>query len=35
MGKIRDVVRLPLVSVTPATRDALRSALQAAGAHVR
>jgi 4-hydroxy-tetrahydrodipicolinate synthase len=35
MGKIRDVVRLPLVPVTPATRDALRSALQAAGAHVR
>jgi 4-hydroxy-tetrahydrodipicolinate synthase len=35
MGKIRDVLRLPLVPVTPATRDALRSALQAAGAHVR
>jgi 4-hydroxy-tetrahydrodipicolinate synthase len=35
MGKIRDVLRLPLVPVTPATRDALRGALQAAGAHVR
>jgi 4-hydroxy-tetrahydrodipicolinate synthase len=35
MGKIHDMLRLPLVPVTPATRDALRSALQAAGAHVR
>ncbi len=35
MGKIRDVLRLPLVPVTPATRDALRGALQEAGVHVR
>ena len=35
MGKIRDVLRLPLVPAGQATRDALRSALQTAGAHVR
>jgi len=35
MGKMRDVLRLPLVPVTSATRDALRAALVAAGAHVR
>jgi 4-hydroxy-tetrahydrodipicolinate synthase len=35
MGKIRDVLRLPLVPVGQTTRDALRSALQTAGAHVR
>jgi 4-hydroxy-tetrahydrodipicolinate synthase len=35
MGKIRNVLRLPLVPVGPATGDALRAALQAAGAHVR
>jgi len=35
MGKVRDVLRLPLVPVTAATRDALRSALSAAGVHVR
>jgi 4-hydroxy-tetrahydrodipicolinate synthase len=35
LGKIRDVLRLPLVPVGPATRAALRSALQAAGVHVR
>ena len=35
MGKIRDVLRLPLVPAGPATRDALRTALLAAGAHVR
>jgi 4-hydroxy-tetrahydrodipicolinate synthase len=35
LGKIRDVLRLPLVPVGPATRDALRAALQAAGADVR
>lgn len=35
MGKIRDVLRLPLVPAAPPTREALRSALQAAGAHVR
>lgn len=35
MGKIRNVLRLPLVPVGPATGDALRSALQSAGVHVR
>ena len=35
MGRIRDVLRLPLVPARPATRDALRAALAAAGAHVR
>ena len=35
MGKIRNVLRLPLVPVGPATGDALRSALQTAGVHVR
>jgi 4-hydroxy-tetrahydrodipicolinate synthase len=35
LGKIRDVLRLPLVPVGPATREALRSALGTAGAHVR
>lgn len=35
MGKIREVLRLPLVPVTPATRDALRGALQGTGVHVR
>jgi 4-hydroxy-tetrahydrodipicolinate synthase len=35
LGKIRDVLRLPLVPASPSTRDALRSALAAAGAHVR
>ncbi len=35
MGKIRDVVRLPLVPVTAATREAVRTALQALGVHVR
>ena len=35
MGKIKDVLRLPLVPVTQPTRDALRAALQAAGIHVR
>jgi 4-hydroxy-tetrahydrodipicolinate synthase len=35
MGKIKDVLRLPLVPVTQPTRDALRVALQAAGIHVR
>ena len=35
MGKVRDVLRLPLVPVTQPTRDALRTALQANGAHVR
>jgi 4-hydroxy-tetrahydrodipicolinate synthase len=35
LGKIRDVLRLPLLPAGAATRDALRSALQAAGAHVR
>jgi 4-hydroxy-tetrahydrodipicolinate synthase len=35
LGKIRDVLRLPLVPVGSATRDALRRALQTAGAHVR
>ena len=35
MGKIRDVLRLPLVPAGPATREALRTALLAAGAHVR
>ena len=35
MGKIMDVLRLPLVPVTQPTRDALRAALQAAGIHVR
>jgi 4-hydroxy-tetrahydrodipicolinate synthase len=35
MGKIRDVLRLPLVPVSKSTREALRTALQAAGVHVR
>lgn len=35
MGKIRNVLRLPLVPVGPATGDALRAALQTAGVHVR
>lgn len=35
MGKIRNVLRLPLLPVGPATGDALRAALQAAGVHVR
>jgi 4-hydroxy-tetrahydrodipicolinate synthase len=35
MGKIRNVLRLPLVPVGPATGDSLRAALQAAGVHVR
>ena len=35
LGKIRDVLRLPLVPAGAATRDALRSALLAVGAHVR
>jgi 4-hydroxy-tetrahydrodipicolinate synthase len=35
LGKIRDVLRLPLVSAGQSTRDALRTALAAAGAHVR
>ena len=35
LGKIRDVLRLPLVPASASTRDALRSALTAAGAHVR
>ena len=35
LGRIRDVLRLPLVPASAATRDALRSALAAAGAHVR
>jgi 4-hydroxy-tetrahydrodipicolinate synthase len=34
MGRIKDVLRLPLVPVGPATRDVLRSALHAAGARV-
>jgi 4-hydroxy-tetrahydrodipicolinate synthase len=35
LGKIRDVLRLPLVPAGQSTRDALRTALAAAGAHVR
>jgi 4-hydroxy-tetrahydrodipicolinate synthase len=35
MGKIRDVLRLPLVTAGDATRHALRAALAAAGARVR
>jgi 4-hydroxy-tetrahydrodipicolinate synthase len=35
MGKIRDALRLPLLPVGPATRDALRGALRGAGVHVR
>ncbi len=35
LGKIRDVLRLPLVPAAPATRDALRAGLVTAGAHVR
>jgi 4-hydroxy-tetrahydrodipicolinate synthase len=35
LGKIRDVLRLPLVPASASTRDALRNALTAAGAHVR
>jgi 4-hydroxy-tetrahydrodipicolinate synthase len=35
LGKIRDVLRLPLVPVGPETRQALASALRTAGAHVR
>jgi 4-hydroxy-tetrahydrodipicolinate synthase len=33
MGRIRDVLRLPLVSAGPATREALASALRSAGVH--
>jgi hypothetical protein len=33
MGRIRDSLRLPLVPVGKATRDALAAALQTAGAH--
>ena len=35
LGKVRDGVRLPLVPAGAATRDALRLALAAVGAHVR
>lgn len=35
MGKIRDVLRLPLLPAKAATRAALTAALPAAGAHVR
>jgi 4-hydroxy-tetrahydrodipicolinate synthase len=35
LGKIRDVLRLPLVPVGAETRQALASALRTAGAHVR
>ncbi|HUR93910.1 MAG TPA: 4-hydroxy-tetrahydrodipicolinate synthase [Gemmatimonadales bacterium] len=35
MGKIREVLRLPLVPVTTATRDTLRAALRSAGVNVR
>ncbi|MGN6392314.1 MAG: dihydrodipicolinate synthase family protein, partial [Gemmatimonadales bacterium] len=35
MGKIREVLRLPLLPARDATREALRAALRAAGAHVR
>ena len=35
MGKIRNVLRLPLVPVGPETGDALWTALQTAGVHVR
>ena len=35
MGRIRDVLRLPLVPVGQKTRDVLRAALQTAGVHVR
>jgi Dihydrodipicolinate synthase/N-acetylneuraminate lyase len=35
LGKIRDVLRLPLVPVGSATREALRTGLQKAGARVR
>ena len=34
MGRIVDVLRLPLVPAARATRDALRAALAAAGANV-
>ena len=34
LGRIADVLRLPLVSVTEATREALRAALRTAGADV-
>jgi 4-hydroxy-tetrahydrodipicolinate synthase len=34
MGRIADVLRLPLVPVTPATRDTLRAALVMAGVDV-
>jgi 4-hydroxy-tetrahydrodipicolinate synthase len=33
MGKIRDVLRLPLVPASPATRDALAAALREVGLH--
>jgi 4-hydroxy-tetrahydrodipicolinate synthase len=33
MGRIRDVLRLPLVSAGPATRETLASALRSAGVH--
>jgi 4-hydroxy-tetrahydrodipicolinate synthase len=35
MGKIREVLRLPLLPARDATREALRAALRAAGTHVR
>jgi 4-hydroxy-tetrahydrodipicolinate synthase len=35
LGKVGDALRLPLVPAGAATRDALRAALMAAGAHVR
>ena len=35
LGKIRDVLRLPLVPVGAATREALTASLRKAGAHVR
>jgi len=34
LGRIADVLRLPLVPVTEATREALRAALRTAGADV-
>jgi hypothetical protein len=33
MGRIRDALRLPLVPVGKATRDALAAALRTAGVH--
>ncbi len=35
MGRIGEVLRLPLLPASPGTRDALRAALQSAGVHVR